>query len=72
MPRGFKWRAQFIEKKITKKAIGRMIMGIRGELEESRMEIRSERKGIMVRKVRQGVERWSIIGVYVRENKDKR
>lgn len=55
--------------KIKKKGNGGgMIMGIRREIMERGTEIKQEKKGIIVGRIKLGRERWRIKGVYVVES----
>lgn len=49
-----------------KKGKGGMVMGIREELLEKGMEMAVEEEGTMTGHVRQGREKWRIVGVYER------
>lgn len=63
------WEGQKTIRKNRKgRAMGEMIMWIKKDLIEERTKIESVREGIIMGKVRNGKERWRIIGVYVGKN----
>jgi len=47
------------------RAMGGMLMGIRKELLEEGSSIEVKEEGIMVGRVKNGGERWRIVGIYV-------
>lgn len=53
MSRGYKWEVQYARKSKKGRAMNGMIMGIKKELKDSRTEIVSERREIMVERVSQ-------------------
>jgi len=66
LPRGFEWGVQMARRKGRRgRAMGGMLMGIRKELLEERSSIEVKEERIMVGRVKNGGERWRIVGVYV-------
>jgi len=69
LPKGYVWGAQWARRESKKgRAKGGMVMGIRKEWTEKGRRIEVEEEGIIVGRVKMGEQRWSIVGVYVREN----
>lgn len=69
LPRGYEWGVQCAKRENRKgRAMREMLMGIKKELIEKETKIEVEREGMVIGRVRRGVEKWRIVGVYV--NKD--
>jgi len=65
----FNWEAQVAKKKNKKdRACGEMLLGIRKGIEKEKVMRGRPQEGLMEYRIRIGIERWRIIGVYV--NKD--
>jgi len=67
LPRGYKWGVQWASRKGKRgRAKGDMIM-VRKDLMEEGKGIHVETENIIIGDIKQGKERWRIIGVYVDE-----
>lgn len=73
LPKGYNWVAQWATKKNKKgRAMGGMLMGIRDEMKGEEGGGRNEQEGVMWRKVKAGKETWSIVGVYINGDLDRK
>jgi len=69
LPRGYSWGVQRATRKNKRgRAMGGMVMGIRRELIEKERGIKTEKEGIIVGKIKLGMQRWRIVGVYIKDN----
>jgi len=68
--RGFIWKAQWVREKKKRRTMEGIIMGIRKELLERGDEIKSEEE-LIEGSVKIGEEKWRIIGVYIKSNKER-
>jgi len=68
LPRGYRWGVQWASRKGKRgRAKGGMIMGVKKDLMEEGKGIHVETENIILGDIKQGKERWRIIGVYVDE-----
>jgi len=68
LPRGYRWGVQWASRKGKRgRAKGGMMMGVKKDLMEERKGIHVETENIILGDIKQGKERWRIIGVYVDE-----
>lgn len=73
LPKGFKWGVQFASKKNKKgRAMGGMIMEIKGRGRIEMGEIETGEEGMMIGKWKEGKEEWKIVGIYVNEDLEKK
>jgi len=65
LPRGYEWGVQLANRMNKKgRAMGGMLMGIRRDLTEKGIKMEVKEEGIIVGEIRQGREKWKIVGVY--------
>ncbi|KMQ86812.1 hypothetical protein RF55_14089 [Lasius niger] len=73
LPKGYRWGVQHASRKNKKgRASGGMIMGIREGKEMEIREMEEVEEGMVTNTLKVGGNRWRIVGVYVRENMERK
>ncbi|KAL6421075.1 hypothetical protein ACFW04_013599 [Cataglyphis niger] len=72
LPKGYRWEAQLAERRNKKgRAMGGMLVGIRKELKVEEVKVK-KRNGLMEVALKVEGRKWNVIGVYVREDLEKK